>query len=190
MQWLRHLGAGGLLLSVLCGCVTEENAAPSAALFPGGDCVPSSATQSSTPPAGPPTSAPGSGGGASAAAAVPGNLAAAGTASRVDTEIQTLYGDSQNRDKKKLQSLREAIESGYFEDKNTGKRLYRIQTLYQAQQILQRVWSADHWNANSELTRRFKEVPNASVTIVGEKDQRILFFDQSGRLLSAYSQSG
>lgn len=215
IRQLRDWGVGiGLLAMVGCMPV-EESSAPSAALFPTSNLTFTSSelpaqTETNPSPASLPsrnlstestsTESPAQSRTKPSPASQPSrNLSTSSSARsttpstgatqpRYEVEIRTLYGNAFNiNDQKLSKPLQAALEQGYFEDKNTGKRLYRIQSLYQAQQILKLVWSEDHWVPDSELSKRFQTVPNASVVIVGPSDQRILFFDQSGHFIGVYT---
>jgi len=150
-----------VLLNLGAGCVPDEDTSPSAALFPTsyfGETRPDFTEQL-------------------------GNHAP-----REEVELHALLGTQfAETEAKELEVIREALALGYFFHPDNGKRLYRVQSIEQAQQILP-AWDEEHWS--EELAGKFKEIPNASVAIFGLKDQRILFFDESDQLVGVYPAAG
>jgi hypothetical protein len=148
-------------LGLVAGCVPDEDTSPSAALFPTtyfGEVRPDFSEQ------------------------------LANHASREDVEFHALLGAQfAETESEELAAIRESLALGYFVHPDNGKRLYRVESIEQAQQILP-TWDEERWS--EELLGKFKEVPNASVAIIGLNDQRILFFDQSEQLVGIYPAAG
>lgn len=152
------------LVAVLAGCVPDEDTSPSAALFPTthfGEVRPDFANH------------------------------LASRASRHDAELFALFGVCySDLDKWTLKPVEEALDHGFYANPKNGKRVYRIQSITQAQQLLEGSWSEENWAPDSALANQFKITPNATVALIGEKDQRILFFDQANQLAVVYPEAG
>lgn len=161
----KILGTGLIIVALTAGCTPDEDTSPSAALFPTthyGEVRPDFSRQ----------------------------LAA--RAQRRDAELHALLGVHYSEiERNEIQLVQEGLETGFYEHPQSGKRIYRVQSITQAQQILEKVWPEEKWaEPGSELASQFQATPNASVAIMGQNDQRILFFDQENHLSRVYPEPG
>ncbi len=159
-NWLLRMG--GLTLLVLAvGCLPDEDTTPSSALFPTthyGEVRPD----------------------------FTGLVAS--HADRETVELYALYGaQSGEIDRKSLKPIQDALmQQGCCENAANGRKVYRTQSMVQAQQLLQSLWPEEKWTPDSELAKRFVMAPNSTVAMFGQNDQRIMFFDSANRLLEVY----
>jgi hypothetical protein len=161
----KILGSGLLVAALTVGCSPDEDTSPSAALFPTtyyGEVRPDFSRQ----------------------------LAA--RAQRGDAELHALLGVHYSEiEKDEIQLVREGLATGFYEHPQSGKKIYRIQSIGQARQILGEVWPEEEWaEPGSELASQFQVTPNASIAIMGQNDQRILFFDHENHLSRVYPEPG
>ena len=160
---ILHICGFGLL-ALVTGCVPDEDTSPSAALFPTthyGEVRPDFTSK------------------------------VASRAARTEVELFALFGVSYNdQDRRELESVQDALNQGFYANPTNGKKIYRIQSLSQAQQLLQHSWKDEKWVPDSILAKHFLMTPNASVALIGQNDQRILFFDQSNQLAGVYPEAG
>lgn len=159
------LKIGGLgLLVLMGGCVPDEDTSPSAALFPTthfGEVRPDFTNQLTN------------------------------RATRNDVELYALFGVSYvDYDQKSLRPVEDALVQGFYSNPKNGKKIYRVQSIGQARELLQNMWSEEEWEMDSDLANQFKLTPNASIALIGAKDQRILFFDQGNQLAQVYPKAG
>lgn len=155
---------GSCLLAILAGCVPDEDTAPSAALFPTthfGEVRPDFTGQLTS------------------------------NSARQEVELMALFGVCyKDQDSRELKPVSEALSRGFYSNPQNGKRVYRVHSIAQAQELLQNSWEEEHWNSDSKLSKQFATTPNATVAIIGQTDQRILFFDQSNHLIGVYPSAG
>ncbi len=90
---------------------------------------------------------------------------------------------------KEVKPIIGALEQGFYECPASGKRVYRINSISQAQQILGHKWTDESWGESSVLANQFRITPSASVAVMGDNDQRLVFFDQSNQLVAVYPRS-
>lgn len=161
----RFLGMGLMIAALASGCSPDEDTSPSAALFPTthyGEVRPDFSRQ----------------------------LAA--RVQRSDAELHALLGVHYAEiEKNDIQQVREGIATGFYEHPQSGRRIYRVQSIGQAQQILGETWPEEPWTEpGSDLASQFQVTPNASIAIMGRNDQRILFFDHENHLSRVYPEPG
>lgn len=148
----------------LSGCLPVEDTTPSSALFPASSQY-----------------------GAEVRRDFSGQLSK--NASRRDVELHALFGSFYaERSSQELRPVLDSLNKGFYQDDN-GKRIYRVESVNQAQQILAKSWKYEKWSPNSALAKRFASASNASIAILGNSDQRILFFDQSDQLIGVYPKA-
>ena len=158
--WAFSACVFGLSLS---GCVPDEDTSPSAALFPAA-------------PYG--------------EAKLDFSKQLASHAAREAVEFHALLGPRYaEKEQAQLETIRAGLTQGYYVDSSSGNSIYRVQSMEQARQFLPG-WDEKQWAGDSALAEKFRELPNASVAIIGQKEQRIFFFDQSNQLASVYPQPG
>ena len=111
-------------------------------------------------------------------------------APRQEVELHALYG-AFYADRKLTENrpVFESLDKGYFKDAQNGKRIYRVKTVSEAQKILGNSWKSEKWAASSDLGKRFQMSAYTSIAVLNGKDQRILFFDQSERLVGVYPKA-
>jgi hypothetical protein len=149
------------LLAVTVGCLPDEDTSPSTALFPSthyGDVRPD----------------------------FTGLVAS--HADREAVELYALFGaQSGDIDQKTLKPIQEALgQQGSCENSANGRKVYRTQTMIQAQQLLQTAWPQEKWTPESDLAKRFAMAAHSTVAMFAQTDQRILFFDSANRLVEVY----
>lgn len=112
-------------------------------------------------------------------------------ASREDVELLALFGVCyRDQDRKELKPVQDALSQGFYVNPQNGKKVYRVNAISQAQLLLQGAWEEEHWQPDSNLAKQFASTPNASVAIIGQNDQRILFFDEQNHLIGVFPTAG
>lgn len=106
-------------------------------------------------------------------------------ADRSEVELHALLGKHfADRDREELQTIYNELCQGSYQNETGSSRVYRVSSLEEAQKVLD--WNPDKWKPDSELAKFFEQNPSATVAILGNEDQRILFFDQSNHLAAVY----